>query len=580
MSFHTLHRVSHLKNRAAICRRLLFEPLERRDMLATITITSLADNLNVDGQITLREAIRAAELDISVDGSVAGNGADVVQFAAALSGDVDLLLAGDTTHGRSAFLISSDIAIRGNTSGVAIQRSELGPEMRLFNVTPTGRLTLESLTLAGGIVRGARGQDPGGNGAAAHGGAIFSEGTIRLIASSMVGNAVHGGDAVGGGTGGEGRGGAIHNLGGDVLILNSTLSGNSAHSGAGGNISSFGGALNSRNGNVEIYNSTITNNVAIAGREVCITAIGGTATVEVYSSIIAQADAPSQFLDFLAAADTDGVLTVIGANNIIRRQNDFQSIAISNEDPKLGPLADSGGPTPTHALLQNSPAIDQGGNPRDLSTDQRGTSHQRVKGGQADIGSFEVQNVNEPDVRGDYNRNGIVDAADYVVWRKTLGSNVAPSTGADDDNDGLVELHEYGIWRNFFGSPSESSQFSIGTVAVQLSAADASVESATFLPTGFQPNGNGDSWSDAKKSIQPAGASLITPSASQTPSPLLAVLADRVFESLASDGFTPLTKFWKSKTSGIESVYSTVQEIDLILSTSAVSDTLELRASN
>ena len=35
-------------------RRLGFESLEDRRMLATITVTSLADNLTVDGQVTLR----------------------------------------------------------------------------------------------------------------------------------------------------------------------------------------------------------------------------------------------------------------------------------------------------------------------------------------------------------------------------------------------------------------------------------------------------------------------------------------------------------------------------------------------
>src|SRR5262245_62592708 len=41
-------------------------------------------------------------------------------------------------------------------------------------------------------------------------------------------------------------------------------------------------------------------------------------------------------------------------------------------DPRLGPLADNGGPTPTHALLPGSPALDAGSNPLGLSADQRG----------------------------------------------------------------------------------------------------------------------------------------------------------------------------------------------------------------
>jgi len=42
-------------------------------------------------------------------------------------------------------------------------------------------------------------------------------------------------------------------------------------------------------------------------------------------------------------------------------------------DPQLGPLQDNGGPTPTHALLPGSPAIDAGGSDcPPPATDQRG----------------------------------------------------------------------------------------------------------------------------------------------------------------------------------------------------------------
>jgi len=64
-----------------------------------------------------------------------------------------------------------------------------------------------------------------------------------------------------------------------------------------------------------------------------------------------------------------------------------------NTDPMLGPLQDNGGPTLTHELLSNSPAIDAG-NP-DFTPppifDQRGPGFDRVANGRLDIGSFEVQ---------------------------------------------------------------------------------------------------------------------------------------------------------------------------------------------
>ena len=60
-------------------------------------------------------------------------------------------------------------------------------------------------------------------------------------------------------------------------------------------------------------------------------------------------------------------------------------------DPKLGPLANNGGPTPTMALLAGSPAIDAGNTSVATATDQRGFP--RPAGLAADIGAFEYGSV-------------------------------------------------------------------------------------------------------------------------------------------------------------------------------------------
>ena len=56
-------------------------------------------------------------------------------------------------------------------------------------------------------------------------------------------------------------------------------------------------------------------------------------------------------------------------------------------NPQLGPLADNGGPTFTHALLPASPAINTANNATCAATDQRGIA--RPFGGVCDIGAFE-----------------------------------------------------------------------------------------------------------------------------------------------------------------------------------------------
>jgi hypothetical protein len=65
-------------------------------------------------------------------------------------------------------------------------------------------------------------------------------------------------------------------------------------------------------------------------------------------------------------------------------------------DPMLGPLADNGGPTLTHALLPGSPAIDAGNNAYATDFDQRGPGFPRIVNGIIDIGAFEFQGAAPP----------------------------------------------------------------------------------------------------------------------------------------------------------------------------------------
>jgi hypothetical protein len=122
-------------------------------------------------------------------------------------------------------------------------------------------------------------------------------------------------------------------------------------------------------------------------------------------------------------------------------------------DPKLGPLVYNGGPMQTQILLPGSPAVNAG-DPTAVAgvggvpmNDERGTPLGRVFGGRIDMGAVESQPNPLP---GDYSFDGIVDAADYTVWRDTLGSTT--DLRADGTASGVVDVKDFFVWKENFGA--------------------------------------------------------------------------------------------------------------------------------
>jgi GH25 family lysozyme M1 (1,4-beta-N-acetylmuramidase) len=52
---------------------------------------------------------------------------------------------------------------------------------------------------------------------------------------------------------------------------------------------------------------------------------------------------------------------------------------------------------------------------------------------------------------GDFNRDGLVDSADYVVWKKNLGSIVPLYSGADGNGNARVDAADLAVWRSNLG---------------------------------------------------------------------------------------------------------------------------------
>jgi CSLREA domain-containing protein len=200
-------------------------------------------------------------------------------------------------------------------------------------------------------------------------------------------------------------GGGVNVYSGKADITNSTISKGTAHTGGGvfvdfgtGNITSStvsgntatqdGGGLIVSTGTANIANSTISENSA--GDTCGGILVTGTGTM---TGTILSGNTAANYPDCFSS----GTLTSLGYNlvSVISPYCTFASAGdMTDINPLLGPLADNGGPTMTHALHHQSPALDKG-HPSCTGTDQRGI--ERPVDGNADgisrcdIGAFEYK---------------------------------------------------------------------------------------------------------------------------------------------------------------------------------------------
>jgi autotransporter-associated beta strand protein len=70
-------------------------------------------------------------------------------------------------------------------------------------------------------------------------------------------------------------------------------------------------------------------------------------------------------------------------------------------------------------------------------------------------GMLKVTTFVAPPLVGDYNQDGVVNTADYVVWRSSIGLATLPNR--DPGNSGKVEQADYATWRAKFGNSSLNS---------------------------------------------------------------------------------------------------------------------------
>jgi CSLREA domain-containing protein len=368
---------------------------------ATITVTTPVDELNADGDCSLREAVRAANTNAAVDACTSGvTGQDTIVVPA---GTYTLAVgpAGDDDAAAGDLDLTETAVVRGaGATTTFVDGADLD---RVFDV-PTSGFAVE---VAGLTIR---------NGSAASGGGIRTLGTLQLTEATVANND----------SGADGAG--IHaGTTANVTITDSTISANT--SGA------SGGGLFAEGGTVTIRNSTVSGNLADCSGGGLAFSTGATATVSNVTIADNTADHQPPPNPGCAQADGGGVFvgagstvtvsnTLLGDNrdasrggnpshhecsgplasegyNLIEQPGGCTITGnttgnVTNRNPQLFALANNGGPTSTHAIRRGSPAVN-GGNPAAPGSggaaceveDQRGVP--RPQGPRCDIGSFERQ---------------------------------------------------------------------------------------------------------------------------------------------------------------------------------------------
>ena len=444
------------------------ESLELRSLLTTFTVTSLADSgagslrqaildansTSGDDQIVIQSglngtiALTSGQMMISDTVEITGHGAaDSIIDAQGASRIFEITSGAVSLNGltlQNGQTTANNVNYADNTNNGGAIKS-----------LSAGTLTISGSTLSGNVTVG------GG----AHGGAIFSDaGAIVISESILSGNRTTGDGSYGGGLfcrsgevtitrstlsgnlteGASSDGGAIFVANGAVSIKQSTLSANSTM-----DVFADGGAVFARNNSVVFSQSTISGNSvqgngsqggAIFSGYGTVTASQSTLTlnsstqgvgggissnsgfISILTSIVAGNTDNGTAPDVQRSINVGDTLTV--ESSLIGRNNGtaLTATGLINPDvngnwiggdspaaaiaPMLAALADNGGPTLTHALLENSPAFNAGSsllavdildNDVPLTNDQRGAGFSRFQFGRPDMGAFESATLDSPD---------------------------------------------------------------------------------------------------------------------------------------------------------------------------------------
>jgi CSLREA domain-containing protein len=239
------------------------------------------------------------------------------------------------------------VTVRGNQHGCAIDVG-WNADVELVEVAVTDN---SRIAVGGGIVsRGQLSMDrctvSNNHSSFGGGGVAVRHGRTNMVNCTISGNS---GDGFGGGISLDG--GAELHLDG-VLVTANTSDADESGSGTGGGIIGFNGTT------VYLHDSIVAGNTDRSGT-----------SPDLSGDVVSE--------DFNIVGDTTGAAVAGPVEH-----------CVFGQPVPLGPLADNGGPTLTHALLVGNPAIDAGDPGSNRLRDQRWL--ERPQGAAGDIGPFEL----------------------------------------------------------------------------------------------------------------------------------------------------------------------------------------------
>ena len=346
----------------------------------------------------------------------------VIDFDPSLDDGIIVLTEGRITIEKSVLIDASSLP-----NGIKVSGNDI---TRVLRVLSGNAVTLNRVSIIGGMTDSSNGAgiknegnltlvdlEISGNAApAGGGGGINNQGTLTMERVAVVGNQ-------------SSRGGGLYNSGAEAmaLVIDCTFA---------GNLSNRGGGVSQRGGDMKLINVTISSNTVP-------TMDGGggvymTAPVLFENTIVA-GNSSNDEPDIRNNGGTviSAGTNLIGVNESVETEfpeGAFVGTVLSPVDPGLALVGDYGGLTRSMALSVGSLARDNGLVTAQTPTvDQRGVT--RVLGSGLDIGAYEAGG---PDPL-------------YYAWiaeQLPTGSNL--SVGEDYDGDGISNLREYG----FQGDPA------------------------------------------------------------------------------------------------------------------------------